>query len=65
MKIIVLIHGNSGKTFHTIQAALSYARNEVYATQATIIRAFDTLQDGNLAQWTYGFRSVAIYPEAA
>ena len=63
MKIIVHIQGNSEKTFSSITEALSFARNSVYATQATIIRAFDALQDGNLAQWDYGFSSVAVYPE--
>lgn len=62
-KYIVLIQGNSGKTFHTIDSALKYAANEVYATRATIIRSFDALKDGQLAQWSYGFRSVAVYPE--
>jgi hypothetical protein len=63
MKIIVHIQGNSEKTFSSITEALSFARLQVYATQATIIRAFDALQDGNLTQWDYGFTSVAIYPE--
>jgi len=63
MKIIVHIQGNSEKTFSSITEALSFARSSVYATQATIIRAFDALQDGNLAQWDYGFTSVAVYPE--
>jgi len=63
MKIIVHIQGNSEKTFSSITEALSFARGRVYATQATIIRAFDALQDGNLAQWDYGFSSVAVYPE--
>jgi hypothetical protein len=63
MKIIVHIQGNSEKTFASINEALSFARLQVYATQATIIRAFDALQDGNLAQWNYGFTSVAVYPE--
>jgi hypothetical protein len=63
MKIIVHIQGNSEKTFGSINEALSFARGRVYATQATIIKAFDALQDGNLAQWNYGFTSVAIYPE--
>jgi hypothetical protein len=63
MKIIVLVQGNAEKTFTSINEALSFARLQVYATQATIIRAFDALQDGNLAQWDYGFASVAVYPE--
>ena len=63
MKIIVHIQGNSEKTFPSIHEALTFARLQVYATQATIIRAFDALQDGKLAQWNYGFSSVAIYPE--
>jgi len=63
MKIIVHIQGNSEKTFSSITEALSFARLQVYATQATIIRAFDALQDGKLTQWVYGFTSVAIYPE--
>ena len=63
MKIIVHIQGNSEKTFASISEALFFARLQVYATQATIIRAFDALQDGKLAQWDYGFTSVAIYPE--
>jgi hypothetical protein len=63
MKIIVHVQGNSEKTFASINEALSFARLQVYATQATIIRAFDALQDGNLAQWNYGFSSVAVYPQ--
>ena len=63
MKIIVHIQGNSEKTFASINEALSFARLQVYATQATIIKAFDALQDGNLTQWSYGFTSVAIYPK--
>jgi hypothetical protein len=63
MKIIVHIQGNSEKTFPSIHEALTFARLQVYATQATIIRAFDALQDGKLAQWNYGFSSVAIYPQ--
>ena len=63
MKIIVLVQGNAEKTFDSINGALSFARLQVYATQATIIRAFDALQDGKLAQWDYGFSSVSVYPE--
>jgi len=63
MKIIVLVQGNAEKTFSTIGEALSFARNQVYASQATFIRAFDALQDGKIAQWNYGFTSVAVYPE--
>jgi hypothetical protein len=63
MKIIVHIQGNSEKTFPSIHEALTFARLQVYATQATIIRAFDALQDGKLAQWNYGFSSVSIYPQ--
>ena len=62
-KFIVLVQGNSPKTFHTIDSAIKYARLEVYATQATIIKAFDELKDNKMAQWCYGFRSIAIYPE--
>ena len=50
MKIIVHIQGNSEKTFASINEALSFARLQVYATQATIIRAFDALQDGKQMQ---------------
>ena len=63
MKFIVHVQGNSEKTFGSISEALSFARLQVYATQATFIRAFDALQDGNLAQWDYGFTSVAVYPQ--
>ena len=63
MKIIVQVQGNAEKTFASINEALSFARLQVHATQATVIRAFDALQDGNLAQWNYGFTSVAVYPD--
>ena len=62
-KIIVSIQGNSEKTFDNINSALTYARGEVYASHATIIRAFDDLQDGKLTQWCYGFKSLSIHPE--
>lgn len=63
MKYTVLLQGNSGKDFPSIDEALRFARLEIYATQATIIRAFDDLKEGKVAQWCYGFRSVAIFPE--
>jgi hypothetical protein len=62
-KFIVSIQGNSEKTFDSINSALNYARLEVYASNATIIQAFDTLQDGKLAQWCYGFKSLSIHSE--
>jgi len=65
MTYTVHIDGNAQKNFSTREAAMQYATSKIYASPSTLIAVRDKLDDGVMAQWTYEFRTAAIWANNA
>lgn len=64
MNFFVQIEGDSAKPCRTADDAITYAKTRVYLSTADEIRVRADLQNGQTAQYAYGFKSVQIIPRS-
>ena len=58
----VEVEGRGRTYWDNIHDAITSAQRAVYASVDSTTRAIDDLQAGRLAEWSYGFSAVRIYP---
>lgn len=61
-RYMVVVEGTSIRYYDTIHDAITHAQQAVYAGPDNTIRAIDDLKAGRIAEWSYGFSTVRIYP---
>ncbi len=62
MRFIVQVEGDSAKLCSTADEAIAYARTRVYLSPADEIHARNDLENGSIAEWSYGFKALQIIP---
>jgi isopentenyl diphosphate isomerase/L-lactate dehydrogenase-like FMN-dependent dehydrogenase len=58
----VEVEGQARTYWDNIHDAITNAQRAVYASVDAITRAIDDLKAGRIAEWSYGFSAVRIYP---
>ena len=58
----VEVEGRDRTYWDNIHDAITNAQRAVYATVDATTRAIDDLKAGRMAEWSYGFSAVRIYP---
>lgn len=61
-RFTVHVEGHGQTYWDNIHDAITYAQRAVYAGVANTTRALDDLKAGRIAEWSYGFSAVRIYP---
>lgn len=58
----VEVEGKANAVFDTADEALRFAMHHVYLSNGTLQQAIDTLNQGQLFMYSYGFSGVNIVP---
>ena len=61
-RFTVHVEGRGNTYYDCIDDAITYAQKAVYASVDATTRAFHDLEAGRVAEWSYGFSAVRIYP---
>ena len=61
-RFTVHVEGQGNTYYDNIHDAMTYAQRFVYASVDATTRALDDLKAARIAEWSYGFSAVRIYP---
>ncbi len=62
MHFLVEIEGDAQQPFGTVDLAIDYARTRLYLSPAKEVLIRNDLRKGQIAVWSYGFKSGQIIP---
>ena len=58
----VIVEGSVVRYYDNIDAAITFARSAVFLATERVVDMDALLRAGQIAEWSYGFSAVAVYP---